>query len=54
MPPSRPVSAMVRQPAELAYSMARRTLGELPEPLMAITTSPGPAKFFNCSTNTHS
>jgi hypothetical protein len=45
---------MVRQPRELPYSTARRTFGELPELLIAITTSPGSAKFFNCSTNTHS
>ena len=48
------IHGMVRQPMELAYSMARITLGELPEPLMAIRTSPGSAKFFNCSTKTHS
>ena len=54
LPPSRPVSPMVRQPIELAYSTARSTFGELPEPLMAITRSPGSAKFRNCSTKTHS
>ena len=47
-------SLMVRQPIEFAYSTARNTLGELPEPLTAISTSPGSAKFFNCSTKTHS
>src|ERR1017187_9565528 len=40
------------QPMELAYSTAFRTLGELPETEIAITTSPSSAKFFNCSTKT--
>jgi len=34
--------------------MAHTTFGELPDPLMHITTSPGSAKFFNCSANTQS
>lgn len=29
-----------------------QTFGELPEPLIPITTSPGCAKFFNCSAKT--
>jgi hypothetical protein len=43
---------MVLQPMEFAYSTARSTFGELPEPLMAMTKSPGSAKFLSCSTKT--
>ena len=34
-PPSRPVNASVRHPIEFAYSIARTTFGEFPEPLIA-------------------
>ncbi len=48
-PPSRPVSAIVLHPIEFAYSIARSTFGEFPEPLIPITTSSGRAKFLSCS-----
>ncbi len=41
-------------PDELAYSMAETTFGELPDPLIAISTSPGCAKFLSCSVKTQS
>ena len=42
----------VTRPRAFAHSTARRTLGELPLPLKATSTSSGSAWFFSCSTNT--
>ncbi len=48
LPPSRAVSRAGLHPIDFAYSIARSTFGELPEPEIAITP-PGLAKFFHCS-----
>ena len=42
------------QARRLAQSTARSTLGLLPEPLMATSRSPGPARFLSCSTKSRS
>ena len=43
-----------RSMRRIVYLALEKFSGELPDPLMAITTSPGSAKFFNCSTKTDS
>ena len=54
LPPEYPVQPKVTISWEFAHSTARKMLGLLPEPLMAMSTSPGDAKFLSCSTNTRS
>ena len=54
LPPEKPVQPKVVMPRRFAHSMARSTLGLFPEPLMATSRSPGPARFFSCSTNMRS
>jgi len=50
LPPSPGVRPMVRQPLELAYSAALRTLTLFPDPLRARRMSSFCAKFLSCST----
>ena len=54
LPPVKPVQPNVVTPWRLAHSTARRMFGLLPEPLMAISRSPGLARFLSCSTKTRS
>ena len=54
LPPEKPVQPKVVRPLRLAHSTARRMFGLLPEPLMAMSRSPGEARFLSCSTKTRS
>ena len=54
LPPLKPVQPNVVRPWRLAHSTARKMFGLLPEPLMAMSRSPGPARFLSCSTKTRS